>query len=84
MLFNKKVKEERFEEVYAKIKSFDWVPHFNNSYELKGDKDWKSLCFPLLKEVDNKTAWSTMPEEMLEYIKSLPEYNEKIFKKITE
>lgn len=84
MLFNKKVKEERFGEVYAKIKSFDWVPHFNNFYELKGDKAWQSLCFPLLKDVDNKTAWSTMPAEMLEYIKSLPEYNETIFKKITE
>jgi len=84
LLFNKKVKEERFEEVYAKIKSFDWVPHFNNFYELKGDKACQILCFPLLKAVDNKTAWSTMPEEMLEYIKSLPEYNEKIFKKITE
>lgn len=29
-------------------------------------------------------AWAKMPPEMREYIENLPEYNEKIFKKITE
>ena len=46
--------------------------------------EWWKVCFPELMEVDDKTAWSKMPTEMLEYIKSLPEYNEKVFKKITE
>ena len=84
MLFNKKVTKERFEEVFKKIKSFNWTPKWDNFYELKGDKEWWSIAFPELMSVDNKTAWSKIPPEMLEYIKSLPEYNDKIFKAITE
>ena len=84
VLFNKKVSKTRFEEVYEKIKSFGFYPKFDNFYDLKGDKEWWSIAFPELMEVDNKTAWSKMPVEMLEYIKSLPEYNDKIFKAITE
>jgi len=33
--------------------------------------------------VPNEVAWSFMPKEMLEYLKSLPEFNQKIFDKIT-
>ena len=84
VLFNKKVTKERYEEVNKKIRDFNFIPHFDNFYELKGDKEWWALCFPELREVDNKTAWSKMPKEMLDYIKSLPEYDEEIFKKITE
>jgi hypothetical protein len=83
-LFNKKVKKERFEAIFAKIKSFGWTPNWDNFYDLKGNKEWWALCFPELARVDNKTAWSKIPKGMLEYIKSLPEYNEKIFKAITE
>ena len=82
VMFNKKTTKARFDEVYAHIQSFRYVPNFDNFYELKGDKEWWSLCFPMLMEVDNKTAWSKMPQEMIDYIKSLPEYNEKIFEKI--
>lgn len=84
VLFNKRVTEGRYKEVYQKIRDFNFIPHFDNFYELKGDKEWWALCFPELREVDNKTAWSKMPKEMIDYIKSLPEYDEKIFKKITE
>ena len=84
VLFNKKITKERYEEVYQNIRGFNFIPHFDNFYELKGSKEWWALCFPELCEVDNKTAWSKMPKEMLEYIKSLPEYDEEIFKKITE
>lgn len=44
---------------------------------------WWALCFPELMTVDTKTAWSKMPKEMEEYIRSLPEFNEKIFNEIT-
>ena len=84
VLFNKRVTEGRYKEVYQKIRDFNFFPHFDNFYELKGNKEWWALCFPELREVDNKTAWSKMPKEMLEYIKSLPEYDEEIFKNITE
>ena len=62
---------------------FNWTPKFDNFYELKGNKEWWTLCFPMLMTVDNKTAWSKMPKEMEEYIKSLPEFNEKIYNAIT-
>ena len=84
VLFNKKVLKARFEEVYKKIKSFNFTPKWDNFYDLKGNKEWWVICFPELMSVDNKTAWSKIPPEMVEYIKSLPEYNEKIFKAITE
>ena len=84
VLFNKKVTKKRYEEVNQKIRVFNFIPHFDNFYELKGNKEWWALCFPELCEVDNKTAWSKMPKEMLDYIKSLPEYDEEIFKKITD
>jgi hypothetical protein len=34
--------------------------------------------------VDNKTAWSKMPDDMKKYLVSLPEYDEEVFKSITE
>ena len=84
VIFNKKCTEERFNEVYRKLKSFNWTPSFENWYDIKGDKEWWAFCFPELKEVSNKEAWSKMPSEMREYIESLPEFDKKIFKKITE
>ena len=83
IIFNKPVTEERFLEVYRKIKSFCYTPNWDNFYELKGNKEWWSIAFPELMSVDNKTAWSKMPCEMIAYVKSLPEYDEKIFYAIT-
>ena len=83
-IFNKRVKKQRAEEVISQIKRFGFYPKWTNIYELKGNMDWWKVCFPELVEVDAKTAWSKMPLEMKEYIKSLPEYDEKIFKEITE
>ena len=54
-----------------------------NWYEIKGNQEWWSFCFPQLKEIDEQEAWNKMPKEMLEYIKNLPEFNAEIFKKIT-
>ena len=84
MIFNKKVSEERFNEVKRKIDSFCWYPKFNNAEELKGNLEWYETNIPAIVNVEPKKAWSFMPKEMLDYIKSLPEYSEKIFKKITE
>ena len=46
-------------------------------------KEWYEVNIPSVLTIDNKTAWAKMPSEVLKYIQSLPEYNEKIFKKIT-
>lgn len=83
MAFNKKITEERFNEIYRNLNSFGWYPKFNNAEELKGNLKWYETNIPAIVSVDNKTAWSFMPKEMLEYIKSLPEYNERIFNKVT-
>ena len=83
MAFNKRITEERFYEIYETLNSFEWYPKFNNAEQLKGKLEWYETNIPSIVGVDNKTAWSSMPEEMLNYIKSLPEYNEKIFNKIT-
>ena len=82
-LFNQSVKKERFEEVHKKILSFNYFPKYDNFYDLKGNKEWWTLAFPDLMSVDNATAWSKMPKEMDEYLRSLPEFNEKIYLKIT-
>ena len=82
-LFNKKITYARFEEVFKKIKSFNWWPKFDNWYDIKGDKEWWAFCFPQLAIVDNDIAWSKMPTEMVEYIKSLPEFDQKVWDKIT-
>ena len=63
---------------------FGWYPVFNNAYELKGEKKWEETNIPEIKGVSAKEAWSEMPSEMRDYIKSLPEYDEEIFRKITE
>ena len=66
-----------------KILRFNWCPKFNNAEELKGNLEWYETNIPAIVMVDNKTAWSFMPKEMKDYIQSLPEYNKKIFNKIT-
>ena len=83
MAFNKRITKERFDEIFTKLNSFGWSPKFNNAEQLKGDLEWHETNIPAIEGVDNKTAWSSMPEKMLKYIKSLPEYDEKIFNKIT-
>ena len=81
-LFNKKSNEKRIDKVKAELLGFNFVPQFENWYDVKGEKGWYAFCFLELKVIDNKTAWSKMPQEMLDYIKSLPEYDEEVFNKI--
>ena len=83
MAFNKRITEERFDEIFDELNSFGWYPKFNNAEQLKGDLEWYETNIPAIVSVNNKTAWSSMPKKMLKYIKSLPEYDEKIFNKIT-
>ena len=80
-IFNKKVLKDRFSEVYDKILSFGFYPQYINWNEVKGNKEWWAFNFKKLAKDDN--PWRNMPTEMLEYIKSLPEYNKEIFNKIT-
>ena len=38
---------------------------------------------PRIEGVDDKTAYKDMPEKLIEYFKSLPEFNAEIFTEIT-
>ncbi len=82
LAFNKPITEERFEEIKERLNSFEWYPVFNNAYQLKDDLEWYETNIPAIVSVDNKTAWSFMPQEMREWIQNLPEYDEEIFDQI--
>lgn len=82
-LFNRKSSEKRCKEVIGRLRGFDWFPKFHNMYDLKGNMEWWRVCFPELVDVEPKEAWSKMPREILDYIRSLPEFDAKVFEKVT-
>ena len=84
MLFNKPITEERFNEVNKKLGG--WYPKFTNAEELKekyGNREWCATPVPAIMGRTAKEAYAEMPTELVEYIKSLPEYDDEIFRKIT-
>ena len=82
-VFNTPVEETRFNEIWHKIRSFDWRPDFTNAGLLKGDKDWRETPASAICGVDSRAVYKNMPEGIIEYVKSLPEFDEQIFTKIT-
>ncbi len=82
-LFNKPITEERFNTVYRELCSFDWYPKFNNAIQLRGYLAWNRVDIPSIARIEPETAWSFMPKGMEVYIKSLPEYDEEVFNKVT-
>ena len=84
MLFNKPITEERFNEVNEKLGG--WYPKFTNAEELKekySNGEWCATPAPAITGRTAKEAYAEMPTELVEYIKSLPEYDDEIFRKIT-
>ena len=84
MLFNKPITKERFNEVNEKLGG--WYPKFTNAEELKekyGNEEWRATPAPAITGRTAKEAYAKMPTELVEYIKSLPEYDDEIFRKIT-
>lgn len=59
-----------------KIFNYDWTANYGDNY-CYADKDGK------VEGVDDKTAYKDMPEKLIEYFKSLPEFNAEIFTEIT-
>jgi len=88
MLFNKEISLSRYNEVMDRIikLSNGWHPEVNNlkSLYLKNGSKWECTPIHKAKEISNKEAWSGMPKKMLDYIKSLPEFDAEIFKEITD
>ena len=84
MLFNKPISAERFYEVNNKLSS--WSPNFTNAEKLKqkyGNGKWCATPAPAIMGRTAKEAYAEMPTELVDYIKSLPEYDDEIFMKIT-
>jgi len=91
-IFGAEVSRERFYEVKGKLESLldGWFPRFNNAFELleKAGGDWLEVkasdINKTLEDCDKPyEAWKDMPQEAIEYVRSLPEFNEKMFIRIT-
>jgi hypothetical protein len=82
-IFNRETTEQRAVEVLNHIGGFHYIPKWDNITMLKEGKEWTEICWPELRENDTESAWCDMPAEMLGYIRSLPEFDAQIFKKIT-
>ena len=84
-MFNKQVLEERYQEVWDKLHTFDWKPWQTNGFELykQCGNEWNKVDMNQFKFKDWDESWSDIPQEMLAYIQSLHEFNAQIFKDIT-
>ena len=85
MLFNKPVSEDRFGEAWAALNG--WWPVFTNAYKLKekyGNGEWEQTPAPAIVGRTAKEVYAEMPDELREYIKAMPEYDDEIFRAITE
>jgi hypothetical protein len=85
-LFNSDIDKERFDEVKENIRKCadGWYPKFTNAFDYyEKEKKWECVPAPRIEGVDDKTAYKDMPEKLIEYFKSLPEFDAEIFAAIT-
>ena len=86
-VFNKKVGESRFEEINEKIQELrdGWCPMFTNAFDLREENGglWENVPVPKISGISNIEAYKDMPKKLIEYFKSLPEFDSEIFKEIT-
>lgn len=86
-IFGKEVSKERFNTVYSHLiyKLNGWQPTFNNikSLYLKNGSDWVKTPIKDAEKISKEEAWSDMPKEAIDYIKSLPEFDADMFAEIT-
>lgn len=84
--FNKKSTPERIEQIKNDLAKFNYFPKFNNYFDLLKEKNEIAEKVPadLIESKSALEAYADMPQDMIYYIKSMPEYDEKIFNKITK
>ena len=86
-IFGAIVSESRWNEVNAKLMNLlnGWIPEPTNITQLyiKHGNDWKLTPIHTAENVDYYESWKSMPIDAIEYVRSLPEYNAEMFKKIT-
>jgi len=82
------VSKDRYNEVSDKFytKLNGWRPSFNNikTLYLKNGSDWKKTPIKDAKGISKKEAWKTMPQEAIDYISSIVEFDYEMFKLITD
>jgi len=91
-IFGQNVNESRWNDVYKTLMEHldGWIPSFNNAFKLyiKADKDWKKVKTSDIAETlsdynEPYEAWKDMPKAAIDYLKSLPEFDEDIFETVT-
>ena len=86
-VFNTPVSEQRVNEIKNNIRELadGWFPKFTNAYELyaANGQDWPSTPAPKIDGMDRTYAYADMPQKLVDYIKSLPEFDADIWQKIT-
>ena len=67
-----------------------WFPKFNNAFELyaKNGSDWEKveaseICSTPQNDNQPYEAWKDMPQEAIDFVASLPEFDAEMFKTIT-
>jgi len=63
-----------------------WFPNFTNAEELleQNGGGWENAPAPKIEGRSDKEAYADMPKKLVDYVKSLPEFDAGIFEKITE
>ena len=86
-VFNKKIRKIRYDEINKRIIELadDWYPKFTNAFDLKAANNnvWKCTPAPRIIGATAREAYKDMPIALIEYFKSLPEFDTEIFKEIT-
>lgn len=91
-IFGQIVSEHRYEKVWLKLHEslHGWFPKFNNAFELytKNGSQWEKvkaseICHTLKDHNEPYEAWKDMPQEAIDYLVSLPEFNAENFKRVT-
>ena len=63
-----------------------WKPNQTNAFELylKAGSDWKKIdCSKIKEKTDWHKTWKDMPQEAIDYLKDLPEFDAEDFKTVT-
>ena len=86
-VFNQQASEQHVNEIKNSIRELtgDWLPKFTNAYELyaANGQDWSSTPVPKIEARDRTYAYADMPQKLVDYIKSLPEFDADIWQQIT-
>lgn len=92
-IFGKEVSERDWKSIRFTLheKLGDWYPIFNNIHALylKSGSNWDHVHYEdekgisKLKELSKEEAWAGMPQEAIDFVRSLPQFDADMFYEIT-